>query len=52
MGLNAIHEEEVDEMGNTIGANDTTREQQMKLLDARNRVFVGELEKIKQLFEE
>lgn len=38
-------------MGITIGANETTREQQVQLLDAKNKMYADELSKIKQLFE-
>jgi hypothetical protein len=44
--LNQINEEEFDEMGNTIGMHETNREQ-MQLLDAKNKVYASELEKIK-----
>ncbi len=38
-------------MGNTIGMHETNREQQIQLLDAKNRMYADELEKIKELFE-
>ena len=37
-------------MGNTIGMQETNTNQ-MQILDAKNRMYADELEKIKQLFE-
>ena len=49
--LDRIKEEEFDEMGNTIGMEQTNMPNQMHILDAKNRMYADELEKIKQMFE-